>query len=864
MFARCFPSSVTVSGRSHQSGPNVPRVPFRPPSDPERFPIDHVTDEVLDALAEVGTAIVVAPPGAGKTTRLPLAVLDTVLDTPFAAGGMVVLTQPRRLAARMAAERLAETVGSRVGEVIGLRTGEDTKVSARTKLTVTTEGVLVRMLQSDASLDGVSTVLLDEVHERSLDVDIAMALLRDVRATLRPELRLALLSATLDDTTMAAAFDAPVVRSEGRAYPVDRLWEPVLVAELAKGTAEIVAREVALLPAPGTTLVFVPGAAEMHAVIRELDRRRHPATSIVALHGGSPRADVAAALRPLEPGELRVVVATNVAQTSLTLPDVRLVIDQGLIRRSVTDASTGLSRLAVERVSAATATQRAGRSGRTAPGRAIALWSATEHRSLDEFDRPEIDRADLTDVVLASAVWGARSSDALSWVTAPPEPAWEAATANLRSLGAIAADSTVTPIGERMAAMPISAPLARIVLGASALGPEDQRRAIALVALLASDRRTSAIPLDEQVTVLAVGLGQPSGRGAGDNVERLARRLLPLIPAETVDMAVRSVGGLLSLAIPSRIATRLASNAARYRFVDGLEAELGEAGPVRGATAIVATELDADRRRGRIFSAVAVDVAEVEVLHAERLSTSTSTQLDGDALDGAISAVREVRLGAAVLSRSEFPPSRDDIASAVLARLDEDTLRRWMRSSALESLGPRVVFVASRDTADGAEATWPNLSAAGLLAAAHEWLVPLLAAASARRPLRSVSPADALALLLDRWQRQELDRRAPDRVTLPTGREVAVDYVGGAGPTIRAKLQEFLGTRSSPTVDGVPCVVELLTPAGRPAAITDDLARFWDVGYPHVRAELRGRYPKHDWPADPLDASPQRGVKRRT
>ncbi len=841
-------------------------MPFRPPGDPDRFPIDRVTDEVLHALAVVGTAIVVAPPGAGKTTRLPLAVIDSA----FATSGMVVLTQPRRLAARMAAERLAETIGGRIGEVIGLRTGEETKVSARTKLTVMTEGVLVRMLQSDAMLGGVSTVLLDEVHERSLDVDLAMALLRDVRATLRPELRIALLSATLDDAAMAAAFDAPVVRSEGRAYPVERLWEPVLVAEMAKRTAEIIAREMATLPSPSTSLVFVPGRAEMHAVIRELDRRPHPATGVVPLHGGSTRTEVAAALHPLDPGERRVVIATNVAQTSLTLPGVRLVIDQGLIRRRVTDVTTGLPRLATLRVSAATATQRAGRSGRTAPGRAIALWSATEHRSLDEFDRPEIERADLTDVALASAVWGARTRDALSWVTPPSEPAWDAAMANLRSLGAIAADGTVTPIGERMAAMPISAPLARVVLGASALRPADQRRAIALVALLASDRRASAIPLDEQVALLATGLGQPAGRGARDDTERLAQRLLPLIPAAPVDTAVRSVAGLLSLALPSHIATRLTANAARYRFADGLEAELGEHDPVRGAAAIVATELDADRRRGRIFSALTVDTAEVELLHAERLSAFTSTQLDGDALDGTVVAVREVRLGAAVLSRSPFPPARGDIVSAVLARLDVDTILRWMRGSPLESVAPRVAFVASRDSLAarvalaGAATVWPDLSPAGLISAVHEWLVPLLAAASARRPMRSVSPTDALALLMDRSQRHELEQRAPDRVTLPTGRDVAVEYSREAGPTIRAKLQEFLGTRSSPTVDGVPCVVELLTPAGRPAAITDDLARFWEVGYPHVRAELRGRYPKHDWPVDPLDASPQRGVKRRS
>ncbi len=817
---------------------------------------------MVHALAATGVAIVVAPPGAGKTTRLPLA----VLDAPFAKGGMVVLTQPRRLAARMAAERLAETVGTRVGEVIGLRTGEETKVSARTKLTVMTEGVLVRMLQSDATLGGVSTVLLDEVHERSLDIDLAMALLRDVRSTLRPDLRVALLSATLDDTTLAAAFGAPVVRSDGRTFPVERFWEPVLVAELAKRTAEIVAREVAVLPSPSTALVFVPGRAEMHAVIRELDRRGHPATSILPLHGGSSRMETAAALRPLEPRERRVVITTNVAQTSLTLPGVLLVIDQGLIRRNVTNPSTGLSRLAVERVSAATATQRAGRSGRTSAGRAIALWSETEHRSLDEFDRPEIERAELTDVVLASMVWGARSIDALSWVTAPPGAAWEAAAVTLESLGAIDQDGMLTPIGERMAAMPVSAPLARVVLGASVLTPALRREAIALVALLASDRRASTLRLDEQVESLAAWLGQSHRHGARDDAERLAQRLLPLIPSEAFDTAVRSVPGLLSLALPSRIAARLTANAARYRFADGLEAELGEHDPVRGAAAIVATEVDADRRRGRIFSALAVDVAELELLHAHRLTASTSTQLDGDALDGTVSSVREVRLGAAVLSRATVTPSPDDIAVAVLERLDDATISRWTNGSLLESLAPRVAFAAARDALTGAAPAWPDLSPAAMRETASEWLVPLLtaAAATARRPMRVISPNDAVALLMDRSQRHELDRRAPERVTLPTGRHVAVDYAGGAGPTIRAKLQEFLGTRSSPTVDGVACVIELLAPGGRPAAITDDLARFWEVGYPHVRAELRGRYPKHDWPADPLAAAPQRGVKRRS
>jgi ATP-dependent helicase HrpB len=831
-------------------------VPFRPASDPVRFPVDLVTDEVLAALANRGAAVVVAPPGAGKTTRLPLAILDAA----FVGTGGVILTQPRRLAARMAAERLAETLGERVGQTVGLRTGEETTISARTKLTVMTEGVLVRMLQSDATLDGVSTVMLDEVHERSLDVDLAMALLRDVRDTLRPDLPIALLSATLDDATLATAFDAPVVRSEGRAFPIERRWEPVLVAELANGTADVVVREVAALPDGGTVLVFAPGVGEIRGVMRALDRRRHDADAVIALHGGASRADTAAALAPLRSGERRVVLATNVAQTSLTLPDVRIVIDQGLARRARTDATSGLSRLAVSRVSQASATQRAGRAGRTAPGVAISLWSQTEHRSLAEFDEPAIASADLTDVVLASLRWGARSREALSWVTPPTPEAWTLALGTLRSLGAVDDLGLLTPTGDAMAALPVSAALARVVLGASSLRAPQQRDALALVALMATDLRSSTLPLADEMASVADAMA--ANRSPRNDAERLAQRLLGLVPSSaTRAHEAMSVPGLLSLAMPTRIATRSDVHAGRYTFANGTEAELSDDDPARGADVIVALELNADRRNGRIFSALPMDIDEVERLHASRLSEITTTTLDGDALTGTVTAVREVRIGLASLRRVAIVPSADEIVMVVVNALDAATLERWLTGSTLESVGQRTAFLASRDGEAGA---WPDLSVDGLLASADVWLQPLLLTVSARRPLASVSPSDALSHLLDREKRHELDRRAPTHVTLPTQRDVAVDYTAEAGPTVRAKLQEFLGATESPAVDGQPCVVELLTPAGRIAAITDNLSRFWDTGYPHVRSELRARYPKHDWPSDPRVAEPTTKAKPST
>ena len=832
-------------------------VPFRPPDDAARFPVDSITDEVLAALLERLAVVVIAPPGAGKTTRLPLA----VLDAPFAQTGTVILTQPRRLASRMAAERLASTVGKRVGDIVGLRTGEETKVSARTKLTVMTEGVLVRMLQSDATLDGVSTVLFDEVHERSLDVDLAMALLRDVRASVRPDLRVGLLSATLDGAAMAAVFDGPVLRSDGRAFPVERRWEPVLVAEMADATAAIASRELGHMAGAGTVLVFVPGRGEMSALIRALDRRRHDASVIVGLHGGSSRSDTNDALAPLQAGERRLVIATNVAQTSLTLPDVRVVIDQGLARRSVTDPQTGLTRLAVERVSQSTATQRAGRAGRTAPGRAIALWSEAENRSLAVFDRPEIERSNLTDLVLASLRWGARTIDSLSWVTKPAGAAWDGAVGALSSLDAVDDTGRLTELGHRMAAIPVSAPLARLVLGASALPLTSRFEAIALVAILATDRRATATVLADETRSLAERLASPGSDGSKrpDEAERLARRLLQLVPTTPVGTTASSVAGLVSLAMPKRLAARSTTNAGRYCFADGLEAVMGDEDPARGAEVIVALQVDADRRKGRIFSALAVDPGEVVELHGAKIATHVTCAVVGDALDGEIIATSEERLGAAVIRRRQHRPTPTETADAVLAALDLSTLDRWLAGSAFGAVRPRVAFLHRRD----AElSTWPDLSPEALLASADSWLRSLLVGAPVRRPLRSVSPDDALAVLVSRQQWQLLERRAPSHVRLPTTRNVAVDYDADAGPTVRGKLQEFFGTKESPTVDGISCVVELLTPAGRPAAITNDLARFWDVGYPHVRAEMRGRYPRHDWPADPLAAVPQRGVKR--
>jgi ATP-dependent helicase HrpB len=823
---------------------------FRLENDESRFPIDAVTDEVLEALALVGVCVVVAPPGAGKTTRLPLAILDAPWND-----GEVIVTQPRRLAARTAAERLAATIGDRIGETVGLRTGEETKVGPHSRLTVVTEGVLARMLQSDPYLDGISAVLIDEVHERSLSVDLCLAFLREVRDSVRPDLRLLLLSATLDEARFGQVFNAPVVKSEGRSFPLERIWEPALVARYPEFTADVVIRELASLDLGEAVLVFTPGRREIEMARRQLERRlgsAAAATEILTLHGGSARSDVHQVLAAPSGHHKRVVLATNIAQTSLTLPGVRVVIDQGLVRRSVSDASTGFSRLQTVRVSRSTATQRAGRAGRLGPGRAIALWSQTQEATLADHDEPEIHRADVTDVVLAAVGWGARAANALSWVDEPTVAAWDEAITTLRELDAVDDNIQITAIGTTLSQLPVSARLGRLAIAASSLAEPLRSQGLALVALLSSDRREGRdVTLAEEVVRLADELqsGKPTSE-AGKTARRLQAALTE---ARHVESAASSLGGLFSLALPARIASRHPTNPGLYTLASGVRLPIGDDDPLRGETLLVVTELDANTVTGRIFSALPITADEVLRLHGHRSEHRTTTTVIDGCLNGHVQSVSTVTIGAATITERRNEPTLEALGAAVRASVSIDEIGSWLDGTPLAPMESRLAFLRSHHESEH----WPNLSPAGLWETRETWLFPT----SATRPLRSVDPIAILSLALSRERRIELERRAPAAVLLPTNREVMVDYSAEAGPTVRAKLQEFLGTRSSPTVDGVRCVVELLTPAGKVAAITDDLARFWEVGYGQVRAELRGRYPKHDWPADPLSATAQTGTK---
>lgn len=831
--------------------------------DPERFPAEMLVDALRAALADgdPGAAVVVAEPGSGKTTRLPLA----LLDEPWC--NKIVLTAPRRVAASAAAERLASTLGETVGDTVGIRMRDLTRVGAHTRLEVVTEGVLVRMLQRDPAIEDVSVVVLDEVHERSLDVDLALALTGAARRLFRPDLRIVAMSATLDDartaTALAAGSAPPVLRSPGRTFPIEVSHEAPAPGRLYEDAARLALGSTA----DGDVLVFVPGAAEIRRVSRALGRLGATGRSrVLPLHGSGSPTEHRAALTAAG-GEPRIVVATSIAQTSLTIPGVRTVVDTGQVRRSVFDQRTGMARLVTVPVSRATADQRAGRAGREAPGRCIRLWSATEHSRRAAHDDAEIRGADLEPLVLAIAAWGSTDPGDLPWIDPPPPDAWDLAVSGLRALGALDDAGRVTEHGRLLAGLPLPPRVAHLLGIARAGGPEALRRAAALATVLTRPE--------------LLGTDGDGERSLEHTVERLSGARAPSRAIRAVDELVEtvtdghrseravnappmadraSIGGLLSLVHPERIAAREGSDAGRYRLASGGIATMADDAPERGAAVIVVADLDGDRRNGRIWSSLVVSADEISALHRDAITSERSAALEGDAIDGVVRVVERLRLGAAVLTSREVPPRPDEIRSVLLDALDAATVARLSESPTVASLIARVEAVRRVRPAD-----WPPMDAASLVSTVDEWLVPGLSPCPARAPLRSIPVVELLRDRVGRHRLRDLDRLAPESIRLPSGLDHRIDWAHEAGPTLTARVQELFGTVDSPrVVDGAVALrLELTSPAGRPAAVTDDLRRFWTTGYPQVRAELRGRYPKHPWPEDPVSAPATARTKPR-
>ncbi|GAA3236033.1 ATP-dependent helicase HrpB [Pseudonocardia petroleophila] len=825
------------------------------------LPVRAALDEITATLAAHGCAVLVAPPGTGKTTLVPLALL--------ALDGRVVVAEPRRLAARAAAARMAHLLGEPVGRTVGYSVRGDSRTSARTRIEVVTSGLLLRRLAADPELTGVGSVLLDECHERHLDADLLLALLLDARDGLRPDLRLLATSATVATGRLAELLgDAPVLRVQARTFPVTVRHDPPLRGERIEGTVARAVRA-ALDGGDGDVLAFLPGVAEIRRTASALSGVD---ADVLPLHGRLPAAEQDAALHRPAGGvgsRRRIVLATAVAESSLTVPGVRAVVDAGLARTPRVDHRRGLAGLVTVRVSDAVAQQRAGRAGREAPGRVHRCWP--EGELLPRYPEPEIRTADLTRLALDLACWGTPDGGGLRWWDAPPEGPLRAGQEVLRALGALAADGTVTDRGRRMAGLGLHPRLARALLDGAAL--VGARTAAEVVALLDDDTLGSGADADTELRRLRDGSAPGSGRWRTESAR--LRRLVD--PGRTSAPSSGRSGAddhehphdhaalVVALAHPERLARRRPGDpappvqgrrperGALYLMAGGTAVALPPGSPLAAAQwlAVAVADRAPGAENGTVRLAAAADQELAELAAPALLVEADEVRWDR----GDVTARHVRRLGAIVLHERRLDrPDRDLVRAALLQGLRAEGLGLLRWSDGAKRLRDRLATL-HRVVGD----PWPDVSDEALLADPDPWWTGPFARARSRADLGRIDAGPVLRSRLDWRHTSTLDELAPERITVPTGSSVTLDWSGDQ-PVLAVRLQECFGWTATPTVAGgrLPVVLHLLSPAGRPTAVTADLASFWTTGYPQVRAELRGRYPKHPWPEDPLGAAPTR------
>ncbi|MBB4265960.1 ATP-dependent helicase HrpB [Roseospira visakhapatnamensis] len=828
------------------------------------FPIDPVLPDLRAALATGPNAVLLAPPGAGKTTRVPLALLDAC----WLAGGRILMLEPRRMAARAAARFMAASLGEAVGETVGYRVRLDSAVGPRTRVEVITEGILTRRLQDDPALEGVGAVILDEFHERSLQGDLGLALCLDSQGALRPDLRLLVMSATLDALPVAALLgNAPVIESQGRQHPVTLHHHPAPAPGpdgLTRAVTGVV-RQV-LAEDAGDLLVFLPGEREIGRVARALGDLS--GVAVLPLHGSLPAARQDAALTPRADGHRRVVLATTIAETSLTIEGVRGVIDSGLARVPRFDPGSGLTRLETVRVSQASAAQRAGRAGRLGPGVCHRLWPAAAHGALVPSLRPEILDADLAPLVLDLAAWGVRDPAALAWLDPPPAGAWAAARDLLAGLGALDTTGRVTNHGRALARLPLHPRLAHMVIR----GQEDGLGGLAAdIAALLSDRDLlgagAGVDLRQRLDVLrGRGPRTMAHPGTLHRVREAARQIRRLagIRSDTPAVPDTDPGRLLALAYPDRVARRRDGGPpGRVLLSGGRGATLDAADPLAGA-AWLAVGAVSDRPGAEARVRLAAPLDEADVRAGRVAPVAAADVIQWSRRDEAVLARRRTTLGALVLRDQ---PLADPDPAAVTAALLEGVRVLGLESAlpwtpAACSLRARVGFVRHHQ---GAQAGWPDLSDAALTATLDTWLGPFVAGMTRRAHLQRLDLTAALRALLPWDLARRLDDLAPRHVTVPTGARLTLDYGDPEGPALSVRVQEVFGLDVHPTLAGgrVPVVLRLLSPARRPVQVTRDLPGFWRGAWAEVRKEMKGRYPKHPWPEDPVAAAPTTRAKPR-
>jgi len=815
------------------------------------LPIDDVMPAVLAALAGSGQLVLQAPPGAGKTTRVPLAMLGQIQ-------GRIVMLEPRRLAARAAAERMAQTLGEPVGQTVGYRIRGEAKVTAATRIEVVTEGILTRMIQSGPDLAGIGAVIFDEFHERSLNADLGLALCLEIRAALREDLALVVMSATLDAEPVAALMGgAPVVTSDGRAFAVetrwlDRPWSRPNQRGPRFEDAMAALILTALHDTKGSLLAFLPGEGEIRRTGALLRAGLPPDCHLHPLFGALDFKAQRAAIAPAREGR-KVVLATSIAETSLTIEGVRVVVDGGLARRARFDPASGMSRLVTERVTRAEATQRQGRAGRVEPGQCYRLWTKGEEGGLQGFAPPEIASADLAPLVLECALWGARDPAELPFLT-PPNPAVVAeARVLLQDLDAVDKAGAITSHGRAMAALPLHPRLAHMVLKGGRLAGK-------LAALLAErDILQAGAPGDLELRMTA--LNDPRqfetdtpwrvNRAVLERVRQDVKRLKP------VGNQTLSLGAMAALAYPDRVGLRRRGDAPRYVLSGGKGAVFRDGDAMGAARLIVATDLDGDTREAMIRTAAPLAEAELRDLFAAHIRREALC--DWSARDRMVRPVVQEKYGALVLSEQvwqDCPP--EAVAGAMVAGIRDlgigclpipEAARLWL--ARVEWLRQRGVDL-------------PDCSPQGLMAGLEGWLAPYLGQCRRIEGLKQVDLTGALKSRLNRDQSQTLERLAPPAITAPTGTRLPVDYTPEQ-PMISVRLQELFGLNEHPAIgpDRLPLLIELLSPARRPVQTTADLPGFWQSSYSDVRKDMRGRYPRHPWPEDPTKAEPTTRVKPR-
>ncbi|MDE1959379.1 MAG: ATP-dependent helicase HrpB [Xanthomonadaceae bacterium] len=830
------------------------------------LPIDPLLPDLVATLAAHTRLVLEAPPGAGKTTRVPPA----LLAAPWLAGRRIVMLEPRRLAARAAAEFMAAQRGEAVGQTIGYRIRFESKVSAATRIEVVTEGILTRLIQDDPELAGIGAIVFDEFHERHLAGDLGLALALDVQATLRPDLRLVVMSATLDGERLARWLDAPRRSSAGRSYPV-RIEHPPPRTQEPDATRLRRAVQQALAETDGDVLVFLPGRREIAQAQGMLEEALASAAGgvidILPLHGELALDAQRAALAPAAPGTRRVILATNVAESSITLPGIRAVVDTGLAREPRFDPNSGFTRLQTGAISQASADQRAGRAGRVAPGVAYRLWPQSQR--LESARAPEIAQADLSGLALELAAWG---SDALRWLDPPPPGALAQARELLQRLGALDGERRITVLGRAMLKLGASPRLAAAALRA----PSPQRALIAdLLALIENRsplRAGAARDDDLRPRVLALHAwrdggaaaarragGDPGALAAVEQASRGWRRRLDVRSAASGVSDAHAVGDLLLHAYPDRIALRDPAQPLRYVLANGRGVRLHEASSLIGEPWLVVTDLRLEARDSLIFAAAPFDPGLLERDYPERFARVRSVRWNAER--DAAEAFEEHRFDALVLERRGVPVGDADAVPALLAALRAQGLEALPWSDGTRRLRLRVQSL--RDWMP--ELALPDLSDATLLDSLDVWLAPHLAGKRRLDALGAIELAGALSALLDHAQRRALDAEAPAALTVPSGMTRTLDYAPGRPPVLAVKLQELFGLADTPRIAGgrVPVTLHLLSPGGRPIQVTQDLRGFWDRTYPEVKKELKGRYPRHPWPDDPWSAKPTHRAKPR-